>query len=126
MPSTRLELPGCTLIENAPLLARNTLRVAARSAWLAEVHDAAALPDLLARPALRALPLLTLGDGSNVLFTADWPGLIVQLRDAGIAQLGESDGRVRLRVRNRNTASATCTARGSATPIAASSSRMPA
>lgn len=98
MPSARLELPGCTLIEDAPLLARNTLRVAARSAWLAEMHDAAALPDLLARPALRALPLLALGDGSNVLFTADWPGLIVQMRDASITHLGESDGRARVRV----------------------------
>lgn len=98
MRPTQIELPGCTLIEEAPLDARNTLRVKARSAWLGELTDAAALPQLLDFPALRSLPLLALGAGSNVLFTGDWPGLIVQLRNSGIEHMGEAQGHVHLRV----------------------------
>ena len=52
---------GFTLLENASLRDRNTLRVDARAGWLAEVHDANAIPDLLAHPALRGKPLLLLG-----------------------------------------------------------------
>ena len=98
MRPARIDLPGCTLIEDAPLDARNTLRVRARSAWLAEVASSEALPRLLEFPALRGLPLLTLGAGSNVLFTADWPGLIVQLHNRGIEPTGETRGYVDLRV----------------------------
>ena len=98
MQPARIDLPGCTLIEDAPLEAHNTLRVRARSAWLAELADIGALPHLLDLPALRGLPLLALGAGSNVLFTADWPGLIVQLRNSGIEPMGEASGNVILRV----------------------------
>ena len=98
MRPAQIELPGCMLIEDAPLDARNTLRVKARSAWLAALSDPAALPRLLDFPTLRGLPLLALGAGSNVLFTGDWPGLIVQLRNSGIERIGEARGQVQLRV----------------------------
>ncbi len=98
MPPATIEMPGVTLIEDAPLAARNTLRVQARCAWLAELGDAATLPRVLALPALRKLPQLVLGSGSNVLFTADWPGLIVQLRNGGIEHMGETGEHVLLRV----------------------------
>ena len=97
MPPARIDLPGCSLIEDASLAERNTLRVAARCAWFAELHDASVLPALLARPALHELPLLVLGAGSNVLFTADWPGLVVHPRDERIEWLGESDGYAHVR-----------------------------
>lgn len=98
MQAARIELPDVTLIEDAPLRARNTLRVAARSTWLAELRDPAALPALLAQPALRAAPLLVLGGGSNVLFIADWPGLIVQMRNDAITVMDETADPVHLRV----------------------------
>jgi UDP-N-acetylmuramate dehydrogenase len=69
-----------TLAWDAPLRERNTLRVAAHAHCLATVHDAAALPTLLHDPALRDLPLLVLGEGSNVLFaTPRFEGLVVHL-----------------------------------------------
>ena len=84
MPVKSTEMGGYTLLEQASLSAHNTLRVAARARWLAEVHDPRALPKLLASPALQQLPRLVLGEGSNVLFTTDYPGLVVRLATRGI------------------------------------------
>jgi UDP-N-acetylmuramate dehydrogenase len=67
------------LLEDAPLAALNTLRVAARARWLAELDSAAALPRLLESPAARD-GFMVLGEGSNVLFAADFPGLVLRPR----------------------------------------------
>ncbi|MCM2313006.1 MAG: UDP-N-acetylmuramate dehydrogenase [Steroidobacteraceae bacterium] len=71
-----------TLVENAALAPLNTLRVAATARWLATVREAAALPAVLALPAARG-PVLVLGEGSNILFAADFAGLVLQLSFAG-------------------------------------------
>jgi UDP-N-acetylmuramate dehydrogenase len=68
---------AATLLENAPLAAHNTLRVAATARWFVTVRDPAALPALLESPAARG-PVLVLGEGSNVLFAADFPGLVLR------------------------------------------------
>ena len=81
---------ACTLAWDAPLRDRNTLRVDARAHCLATVHDAGALPALLDEPALRGLPLLVLGEGSNVLFaTPRFEGLVVHLACDAIRVLAE-------------------------------------
>jgi len=79
-----------TLVENASLEPLNTLRVAATARWLAELRDADALPALLASPAARE-PVLVLGEGSNVLFAGDFPGLVLRPRFAGL-QVRDDDG----------------------------------
>lgn len=89
---------GYTLIENASLRARNSLRVDARAALLAEVHDADALPALFASPALRGRHVLVLGEGSNVLFTGDFNGAIVTLKTRGIEIIEENGNRARIRI----------------------------
>jgi UDP-N-acetylmuramate dehydrogenase len=66
-----------TLVENAPLAPLNTLRVAATARRLAEVRSAAALPALLDSPEAQG-PVLVLGQGSNVLFAGDYPGLVLR------------------------------------------------
>ena len=66
-----------TFVENAPLAPLNTLRVAATARRLAEVRSAAALPALLDSPEARG-PVLVLGEGSNVLFAGDYPGLVLR------------------------------------------------
>ena len=68
---------GYTLLEDAPLAALNTLRVAATARRLAEVRNADALPELLDSPPAQG-PLLVLGEGSNVLFAGDYPGLVLR------------------------------------------------
>jgi UDP-N-acetylmuramate dehydrogenase len=62
---------------DAPLGGLNTLRVAARARWFVELRDPDAIPALLAAPAARG-PLLVLGDGSNLLFAGDFPGLVLR------------------------------------------------
>jgi len=81
---------ACTLVENAPLAALNTLRVAATARWLATVRDPAALPALLESPAAQGL-VLVLGEGSNVLFAADFPGLVLRPAFADV-QVLDDDG----------------------------------
>jgi UDP-N-acetylmuramate dehydrogenase len=84
---------GYTLAWNVPLHALNTLRVATQARCLARVQAAEALPALLADPAVRSLPVLVLGAGSNVLFaTPAFDGLVVHLECAS-AQVLEQDER---------------------------------
>jgi UDP-N-acetylmuramate dehydrogenase len=80
----QLDIPGCTLLENASLLERTTFRVPARTAIFIEVAQSDVLPALLQAPVLRDVEILVLGGGSNILFTRDWPGAIVSLATRGI------------------------------------------
>ena len=68
-----------TLVEHAALAPLNTFGVAATARWLAEVRDATAIPAVLALPAVSGAPVMVLGVGSNVLFAADFPGLILRM-----------------------------------------------
>jgi UDP-N-acetylmuramate dehydrogenase len=85
-----------TLIENAPLAALNTLRVAATARWLATLRDAAALPALLDSPAAQG-PVLVLGEGSNVLFAADFPGLVLRPAFADVRVIDDDGGAATVR-----------------------------
>ncbi len=76
-------LPGCTVREHASLLERTTFRVPATAALLIDVHDAAAIPALLESTPVQNENTLVLGEGSNVLFTRDWPGVVLALRTRG-------------------------------------------
>ncbi len=67
-----------TLLRAAPLRDLNTLRVAVTARWLANVASPAALPELLDRREFDGLPLMVLGQGSNVLFAADFEGLVLR------------------------------------------------
>jgi len=90
--------PGYTVIENAPLTARNTFRVAARTELLIDVHDANTLPDLFKLGALKTGPVLVLGEGSNVLLTRDWPGVVLSLAARGIRVLQDRGDSALVRV----------------------------
>jgi UDP-N-acetylmuramate dehydrogenase len=65
---------------DVPLAGRNTFHLEARARALATVHDAAALPELLADPRLQGMAMMVLGAGSNVLFaTPAYDGCLVHL-----------------------------------------------
>lgn len=89
---------GFTVIENASLEGRNTFRVPARTDLLIDIADAAALPRVFALPALRHGQVMVLGQGSNTLFTRDWPGVIVAVAAAGIRLLQDSGDAALIRV----------------------------
>jgi UDP-N-acetylmuramate dehydrogenase len=96
--SAPVDLGGYTLREDASLRTRNTLRVDARTALLAEVHDADALEKLLDWPAVRGMRMLVLGEGSNVLFVGDFDGMVVTLKTSGIEIIGEDANSARVRI----------------------------
>jgi len=81
-----------SLNPGASLAALNTFRVAARAAWLADVNGAEALGAVLDLPAARMGPVLVLGEGSNLLLTRDFPGLVLRPRFAATT-IVEDDGR---------------------------------
>jgi UDP-N-acetylmuramate dehydrogenase len=81
-----------TLMHDAPLAGANTLRVAAKAHRLATVNDPDALPSLLDADELRELPLLVLGEGSNILFAGDFAGLVLRPAWRSV-RIVEDDGR---------------------------------
>lgn len=90
--------PGYTVIENASLEGRNTFRVPARTDLLIDIAEPAALPTVFALPALRSGQVMVLGQGSNTLFTRDWPGVIVAIAAAGIRILEDNGESALIRV----------------------------
>lgn len=84
-----------SLSENASLAAYTSFGVDARAACLADVRDARALPSLLAE---ESGSVLILGGGSNVLFTRDFPGLVVHLATRGIRVEEDTPHGARIRV----------------------------
>jgi UDP-N-acetylmuramate dehydrogenase len=89
---------GYTIVENASLTGRNTFRVPARAAMLVDVRKSAALGELFGYAMLKTQPLLVLGDGSNILFTRDWPGVVLSIVTRGIEVLDDDGRRARIRV----------------------------
>jgi UDP-N-acetylmuramate dehydrogenase len=69
----------------------NTFGMDVCAAHYCELNDLADLPALLASDAYRNGPVLWLGGGSNLLFTRDFPGLVVRVCLRGIRQI-TSDG----------------------------------
>ncbi len=89
---------GYSIIENASLRKRNTFGVEARAAMLVDVHEPAALAGLFGSALLRARPVLALGEGSNVLLTHDWPGIVLSMATRGIEVLDDDGATARIRV----------------------------
>ncbi len=61
----------------------NTFGLPARAAFFVTVSDPARLPGVLADPALAGLPRLVLGGGSNIIFSGDFPGIVLKTACAG-------------------------------------------
>ena len=88
----------CFLMRDQQLLERTTFRVPARAARYSEIRDVRALPELLERPQVRDMPFLVLGDGSNLLLTKDFDGLVLHIANTGIHSLGSDGAMTRIRV----------------------------
>ncbi|HEU0151941.1 MAG TPA: UDP-N-acetylmuramate dehydrogenase [Arenimonas sp.] len=84
-------MTGYQLAENVSLAGRNTFRVAARAAMMADVSRADALAGLFEFAMLREGPVLVLGEGSNLLFAGDFPGVAICLTMAGV-RIVQDDG----------------------------------
>jgi hypothetical protein len=73
---------GYQLAEDVSLEGRNTFRVPARAAMLADVTRADALAELFEFAMLRDGPTMVLGEGSNLLLVGDVPGVVVGMTSA--------------------------------------------
>lgn len=69
---------------DASLQTLHTFGFEVRARWLVQVEQEDELPAILAVAERRDLPVMILGGGSNVLFAADYPGLVIQLQLQGI------------------------------------------
>ena len=70
-------MPGLRWADDVSLAGRNTLRVAARAGAMCEIKALDDLPEALQLAELKNMPVLVLGEGSNVLFAGDYPGLVL-------------------------------------------------
>jgi UDP-N-acetylmuramate dehydrogenase len=87
-----------TLRRNVSLRDFSTFRVEARADSLVTVNAAEAIPAALAAARHDALPMMVLGEGSNVLFVADFPGVILRPHCAGLKTESEDARGVLLRI----------------------------
>ena len=96
--SARAHGDGYAIVENASLHGRNTFGVDARAAMLVEVSKPEALAELFGYAMLKAQDVLVLGEGSNLLLTRDWPGVVLSMAARGIRVLDDDGRRARIRV----------------------------
>ncbi|TCP14493.1 UDP-N-acetylmuramate dehydrogenase [Crenobacter luteus] len=80
-----------TFVEHAPLKPHNTFGVAVSARWFTTLSELADLPALIASAPYREGPVLFLGGGSNLLFTRDYPGLVVKLALSGVRKIAEDE-----------------------------------
>lgn len=78
-------MSGYQLGENVSLAGRNTFRIAARAEILADVKNSDGLAELFDFAMLRNGPVMVLGEGSNILFAADVPGVVICLTMSDIS-----------------------------------------
>lgn len=87
-----------TIEENAQLLPYNTFHVKALARRLVNIDDRDSLKQLLEQEVLKREPFFILGGGSNVLFTGDFPGLIVHISIPGIKEISRAGNQVLVQV----------------------------
>ena len=90
-------MSGYQLAENVSLQGRNTVRVPARAAMMADVKRSDALAELFDFAMLRHGPVLVLGEGSNLLFAADFPGVVICPTMASLSILEDDGGHALVR-----------------------------
>ncbi|MBL0043011.1 MAG: UDP-N-acetylmuramate dehydrogenase [Flavobacteriales bacterium] len=82
---------------NADLKLYNTFGVSVRARALAGFTSEIDLRGFLQNPELAGMRRLILGGGSNLLFTRDWPGVVLRNDVPGIEVLHEDEERITLR-----------------------------
>lgn len=72
------------VLKDHDLTSLNTFGVRAKARFFVEINNESELPELLALQEFRENPKLFLGGGSNILFTKDFDGIIIQNKLKGI------------------------------------------
>ena len=77
--------------ENFPLKKYHTFGVEVNCRYFADVTSVEHLRELLANHQWQNMPKLILGEGSNILFSQDFPGLVIKISLKGIKKIDEND-----------------------------------
>lgn len=86
-----------TLLENISLKKYNTFGIEARARYYIELASADEIRDFINTRQFRTVPGLVLGEGSNILFTGDFDGIVIRPLIRGIGVTGETAEHVYLR-----------------------------
>jgi len=86
------------LEQDFSLLAYNTFGIAAKSDFFVSADTASELKEATTDAKLKDLPKLFLGGGSNLLFTKDFPGVVIKVSFSGKEVISESDSEVVIKV----------------------------
>ncbi len=86
------------ILENYSLRELNTFGFEAAARYFVEVHSAEEVLEALRFVQHHDLPLLLLGEGSNVILADDIAGLVLKLGNAGIEVVGDDEHSVTLRI----------------------------
>jgi UDP-N-acetylmuramate dehydrogenase len=74
--------------ENVPLITYNTFHLDIKARYMADLKEISEIREFLASPYSQIRPRLILGGGSNILFTADYDGMIIRPVIKGIERTG--------------------------------------
>jgi len=80
--------------ENFSLKNYNTFGVEVNCQFFVEITSIESLQELLTNPLWKAMPKLILGEGSNVLFSQDFSGLVIKMSLKGIKKTAENEDHV--------------------------------
>ena len=98
MPNQAPESPPILLEQNTDITAFNTMALPVSARYYAKVHCIAQIAEALAYARDNHLPVFVLGGGSNVIFTDDYPGLVLHMAEQGIVIQSETDTTVTVTV----------------------------
>ncbi len=90
--------PFLTIQENISLKHLNTFGIEAKTRYFAAIKNSDEFKLLLAQENFQTLPKFILGDGSNILFTGDYRGIIIKNMIKGIQHVSEDSQHVWLKV----------------------------
>jgi UDP-N-acetylmuramate dehydrogenase len=86
------------LFENCPLADKHTFHIAAETRFWADYDTIGELQSLLRDDRFKGLPILPVGGGSNLLFTKNFPGLLLHSNLKTLEKVGEEGDSVLIRV----------------------------
>jgi UDP-N-acetylmuramate dehydrogenase len=82
------------ILENVDLRKYNTFHVSAQARYFADITTLDELRETIAWVTGRQLPYMLIGQGSNILFKQDYPGLVVELNIKGVRLVDETAAHV--------------------------------
>lgn len=87
----QLDMIPLLLQRDHPLRDANTFGIDARAQVYVPIHTVDDVLAVRSHPSVAVLPRLILGGGSNILFTRDFPGIVLHMQNRGIAVIGEDE-----------------------------------